>query len=336
MSHLKQKRAGIEKHVIAGLGKTLERAPWSTCRRVGSVFGLAFYYGQSSRRAIAQSNLRLVFPDLPEREVQRLARRSAQNFGMSFCEFLHMRTASKAEIESYCQWDGLERIQNEFSGGRGVLLPTAHFGAWEVMGARAAQDFPLTVVVRLTSNQTLRAHIERVRAAIHVGMIHKDEPARASMKILHANQSLAIFADQHAGADGLLLPVFGIPTRVHSSPARLALATRAPIVPTFGVRRTPWLGDGRVVITASPALHLDRNGDREGEVLRGTNYVTARTEAIIRAHPDQWLWMHRRWRAADAKAAELRDTELRGADIRFATKNEVDSPLSASEAGESP
>ncbi|PQV63679.1 KDO2-lipid IV(A) lauroyltransferase [Abditibacterium utsteinense] len=303
MSNLKQKRTQIEKRVIGRMGRSLERAPWSTCRRVGSFFGLAFYYGQSSRREIAQSNLRLIFPDLSEREVQQLARRSAQNFGMSFCEFLHMRTASKAEIRNYCEWDGLERIQDEFAGGHGVILPTAHFGAWEVMGARAAQDFPLTVVVRLTSNKSLRAHIERVRAAIHVGMIHKNEPARVSMKILHANQSLAIFADQHAGADGLLLPVFGIPTRVHSSPARLALATRAPIIPTFGVRRTPWLGDGRVVITPSPALYLDKSADRESEVLRGTNYVTAQTEAIIRAHPDQWLWMHRRWREGDRQVS---------------------------------
>ncbi len=299
MSNLKQGRTRIERRVIGQLGRTLERAPWATCRKVGSFFGLAFYYGQSSRREIATSNLRLIFPELPEHEITRLARRSAQNFGMSFCEFLHMGAASTADIQSYCEWDGLEHIQNEFAKERGVLLPTAHFGAWEVMGARAAQDFPLTVVVRLTSNRALRAHIERVRAAIHIGMIHKDEPARASMKILHANQSVAIFADQHAGKDGLLLPVFGVPTRVHSSPARLSLATRAPIIPTFGVRRTPWLSDGRVVITASPALHLDKNADRESEVVRGTNYVTARTEAIIRAHPDQWLWMHRRWRAGD-------------------------------------
>lgn len=306
MNLLKPARSRLETRLIKRLGRALERAPWSTCRRVGSVFGLAFYYGQSSRRAIATGNLRLVFPDWPESEIARVARRSAQNFGMSFCEFLHMGNASAREIASYCDWDGLETIQNEFENRNGVILPTAHFGAWEVMGARAAQDFSLTVVVRLTSNRALRSHIEAVRAKIDVGMIHKDEPARVAMKILRQNRAVAIFPDQHAGKNGLLLPVFGHLTRVHSSPARLAIATRAPLVPTFGVRRTPWLGDGRVTITPSPALHLDKNAPREAEVVRGTEYVNARTEAIIRAHPDQWLWMHRRWREGD------RDDEMAG------------------------
>ncbi len=307
MNQLKAVRARAEKRLVKRLGRAMERAPWSVCRRVGSVFGLAFYYGQTSRRAIATANLRLIFPNWPENEVQRVARRSAQNFGMSFCEFLHMGNASAREIADYCAWDGLEIIQNEFERGRGVLLPTAHFGAWEVMGARAAQDFSLTVVVRLTSNRALREHIERVRAKIDVGMIHKDEPARVAMKLLRQNRAVAIFPDQHAGAHGLLLPYFGHTTRVHASPARLSIATRAPIIPTFGVRRTPWLGDGRVVITASPALHLDRDAPRELEVVRGTNYVTARTEAIIRAHPDQWLWMHRRWRDKDREELELQN-----------------------------
>ncbi len=309
MNSLKQVRARADTRVIRRLGRTLERAPWATCRRVGSVFGLAVYYGQSSRRAIATANLRLIFPDWPENEVKRVARRSAQNFGMSFCEFLHMGAASPREIAQYCGWDGLERIQKQLELGRGVILPTAHFGAWEVMGARAAQDFPLTVVVRLTSNRALRAHIERVRDKIDVKMIHKDEPARVSMKVLHKGGTVAIFADQHAGQGGLLLPVFGQMTRVHASPARLSLATRAPIVPTFGVRQTPWLSDGRVVITASSALHLDKNAPREAEVLRGTNYVTARTEAIIAAHPDQWLWMHRRWRDRDFRDFEAAQTD---------------------------
>lgn len=307
MNQLKMARHRIENRLIKQLGRSLEAAPWGVCRRVGSVFGLAFYYGQTSRRAIATANLRLIFPDWPESQVQRVARRSAQNFGMSFCEFLHMGHSSPREIRDYSSWDGLEHICDEFAGGRGVILPTAHFGAWEVMGARAAQDFGLTVVVRLTSNRALRNHIERVRAKIDVNMIHKDEPARVAMKILRQNRSVAIFADQHAGKNGLWLPVMGHQTRVHGSPARLSLATRAPIVPTFGVRREPWLSDGRVVITASPALHLDKNAPREAEVVRGTNYVSARTEAIIRAHPDQWLWMHRRWRDGDRRDGDRQD-----------------------------
>ncbi|RYG63066.1 hypothetical protein EON80_21930 [bacterium] len=298
---LKRQRRVVEQVIIDKLSRSMEQAPWSTCRWVGSLYGMAFFAGFGRRRFIATDNLRRVYPHLSENERIRLARRSAQNFGMSFCEFLHLGAASPAEVAAYCQWQGLEHIQAGLETGKGVLLPTAHFGAWEVMGARAAQDFPLTVVVRLTSNQTLRDHIEKVRRYINVGMIHKDEPARASMKKLHANEGLAIFADQHAGKHGMLMPMFGDITRFHSGPARLALATKSFIVPTFGVRRTPWLSDGRVVITASPGLDLQAEKlSRDEAVLKGTNYVIQETENIIRKHPDQWLWMHRRWRPEDA------------------------------------
>lgn len=281
----------------------MERAPWRTCRLTGAWMGLAFYYGSRSRRHIALANLRLALPEISDARARRIAQRSAQNFGMSFCELLHLRTASASEIHDYSEWRGLEHIEAGLARGRGVMLPTAHFGVWEVMGARAAQQFPLTVVVRLTSNKALQAHVRRVRAAINVGMILKNEPARASLKVLRRNEGLAIFPDQHAGAEGTLLSMFGQPTRSFTSPARLALAARAPMVPTFAVRRTPWIDDGRVVITASPAkyLHDEEYADREDAVLAGTRYILDETEKIVRAHSDQWLWMHKRWRPEDKR-----------------------------------
>ncbi len=284
----------------------MERAPWATCRLTGSWMGLAFFYGSRNRRAIATANLRLALPELSQARVQRVAMRSAQNFGMSFCEFLHLRTASAQEIHDYSEWRGLQHIERGLAQGHGVMLPTAHFGAWEVMGARAAQSFPLTVVVRLTSNKALQNHVKTVRQAIEVHMILKSESPRASLRVLHANEGLAIFPDQHAGAGGALLPMFGHITRAFTSPARLALAARAPMVPTFAVRRTPWLADGRVVITASPGkyLHEEEHASREAAILEGTRFILRETEAIVRRHPEQWLWMHKRWRPEDKLAFE--------------------------------
>lgn len=294
----------LEESLIERLGHAMERAPWATCRLTGAWMGLAFHAGSRNRRAIAQANLRLAMPHLSRARAGRIALRSAQNFGMSFCEFLHLRTASAREIHDYSEWRGLEHIEDGLAQGRGVMLTTAHFGAWEVMGARAAQEFPLTVVVRLTSNKALQAHVRRVRAEIHVGMILKSESPRASLKVLRANEGLAIFPDQHAGEEGALLEMFGLPTRSFTSPSRLALAARAPIVPTFAVRRTPWMADGRVVITASPGkyLHREEHEDREEAILEGTRYILQETEAIVRRHPEQWLWMHRRWRPEDTLA----------------------------------
>jgi KDO2-lipid IV(A) lauroyltransferase len=296
--------------LIRRLGAALERAPWSTCRRVGSWFGLAFFHASRRRHSIATRNLRLVFPGMSEAEARQIARRSAQNFGMSFCEFLHLRTASEQEIRDYCEFDGIEHLQSALEQGRGVILPTAHFGAWEVMGARIALDFPMTVVVRLTSNEALKSHIKEVRSAVGLEMILKNETGRESMRVLRRNEILALFPDQHAGKRGVLMPFFGHPTSVFTSPARLAITSNAPLVAAFGVRRSPWLSDGRVTVQVSPPLSLSRGESRDESVMQGTQQILGEVERIVRAHPDQWLWMHRRWRKGDLKKlAELNADE---------------------------
>ena len=288
------------------MSASLEAAPWSTCRRVGSWMGLAFFYGLKRRRVIALENLSLALPHLSEKRIKEIARRSVQNFGMSFCEFMHLNAASPAEIRDYHQWEGLEHIHDGLKQGHGVMLTTAHFGAWEVMGAGMALEFPLTVVVRLTSNKTLSDHVRKVRAAINIKMILKEESARVSLRVLRANEGLAIFADQHAGPDGMLLPMFGHMTRAFTSPPRLAIAAQAPIVPIFGVRREPWLSDGRVIIKALPGLYLHQQNyeSRDDAVREGTRFIQDATENIVRQYPDQWLWMHRRWRPEDASASD--------------------------------
>lgn len=308
---MKAQRTVVEKALIRNLGNALERAPWSTCRRVGAFFGLAFFYGFRHRRQVATNNLRLVFPHLSDAQVQIIARRSAQNFGMSFCEFLHLRTASAQSLREYAEIDGFEHIEKALSQGRGLVLPTAHFGAWEVMAARATLDFPLTVIVRLTSNQPLREHIMRVREAINVQMIDKSDSARAPLKVLRKNGGLGIFPDQHAGKEGALMPVFGHPTRVFTSTSRLALSARAPLIPGFAVRRKPWISDGRVTVKVSPGLYLHENeySSREEAVMAGTRFIVSETENIIRQHPDQWLWMHRRWREEDQRAQDEIDAQ---------------------------
>jgi len=293
---LEAAREASEARMIAVFGKAMERAPWSVCRIVGSRFGLAFFAAGRRRREMATANVRRAFPQLGESAARQIARRSAQNFGMSFCEFLHLRTASREEIHSYCEVDGLENFTGPLSNGRGAILATAHFGAWEVMGARAAQEFPLTVVVRLTHNRALLGHIKQVRRAVDIRMLHKNDPARASLKVLHDNGVLGIFPDQYAGDDAMRMNFFGHPTRVITSPARLSLATRAPIVPAYAIRRTPWLRDGRVVARVLPAYLCEKKEDRESAVQDGTRRLLDNIEDIIREYPDQWLWAHRRWR----------------------------------------
>lgn len=290
-------REVLEVRTMRGVAGAMERATWRTCRTTGAWLGLLFFHALKKRRGIAIDNIRHAL-GVSEAEAQRLARRSCQNFAMTFCEFLHMRTASADEVRAYCDIDGLEHIEKARQRGRGVILLTAHLGNWEVMGARAAQEFPLTVVARPTGNSGIEAHIAGVRQAGGLNVISKYEPGRAALQVLKENGALGILPDQHAGSDGMLLPFFGRPTRMVPAIARLAMLSGAAVAPSFGVRRTPWLRDGRIVAKVAPVWHVEKTARelREAALVEGTRRTVQELETVIRAHPDQWLWVHRRWR----------------------------------------
>ncbi len=288
----------IETAAMSGIGRACEALSFDACRYVGAWLGLGIYAALGKRRGIAINNVRLALGVSPARANQ-ISRRAVMNFGMTLTEFMHLRVASRAEVRAYSWIEGLEHVESGFEAGRGVILLTGHLGNWEVMGARAAQEFPLTVVARPTGNAGVQRHIDAVRAAGGLGVISKYDNGRASLRVLKHNESLGILPDQHAGSEGELLPMFGQPTRVWGAIARLAMLSGARVVPAFGVRRTPFLADGRIVATVSEGWNVAKTGDKSAAVLEGTRRTVGELEKIISAHPDQWLWLHRRWREAD-------------------------------------
>lgn len=287
-----------EAKLMRATGAACERASFRQCRHAGMWLGLLFHHALPSRRKISVGNLRLAFPDMGLTQANRMARRVSQNAAMTFCEFLHLRACDEKAIREYSYIEGLEHIQSGFEAGRGVLLLTGHIGNWEVMGARAALEFPLTVIARPRSNKVVHESIEAIRAHVNVKVISRFDTGRAPVRVLRANESLAILPDQYEQG-GLPLPFFNQPTQMVDAVARLAILSRAPIVPAFGIRREPWLSDGRIVAQVFPGFNLERSDNRETAVVEGTRRVIHELETIIRAHPDQWLWMHRRWRKTD-------------------------------------
>lgn len=283
------------------LAAPMERASWAGCRHTGAWLGLLIFNALGRRRDLGITNIRIAFPHISERRAYQILRRSMQNMAMLLCEFLHLKVATPQEISAYAEFEGYEHIEQGFARGHGVLLLTAHFGNWEVMGARAVQSFPMTVMIRPTSNVGFQSYIEGIRRHVGIKMISKHSTARTSLKVLRANESLAIFPDQYDTQEELLLPFFGRPTRFISSFARLALMAQAPLVPGYGVRRTPWLADGRIRIQINPGLYLHEGNyaTREDAVVAGTQWAIGQLEELLRQYPEQWLWIHRRWREAD-------------------------------------
>ena len=291
-------RNSMETAAMGAVGRAFETLSFDACRYAGAWLGLGLYAALGQRRGIAVGNVRLAL-GVSRARANQIARRAVMNFGMTYAEFMHLRVASREEIRAYSWIEGLEHVESGFAAGRGAILLTAHLGNWEVMGARAAQEFPLTVVARPTENAGVQGYIDRVRAASGIGVISKFDSGRAPLRVLKNNETLGILPDQHAGTEGELLPMFGQPTRVWSAIARLAWMSGARVVPAFGVRRAPFLADGRIVAQVSPGWNVEKTGDRNAAILAGTRRTIEELERIIAANPDQWLWLHRRWREKD-------------------------------------
>ena len=288
----------IETTAMGTVGRAFETLSFDACRYAGAWLGLGLYAALGARRGIATNNVRLAL-GVSRARANQIARRALMNFGMTYAEFMHLRVASREEIRAYSWIEGLEHVESGFAAGRGAILLTAHLGNWEVMGARAAQEFPLTVVARPTENAGVQGYIDRVRAASGIGVISKFDNGRAPLRVLKNNETLGILPDQHAGREGLSLPMFGQPTRVWDAIARLALLSGARVVPAFGVRRYPFLADGRIVAQVSPGWNVEKSSDKNAAILQGTRRTIEELERVIAANPDQWLWMHRRWREKD-------------------------------------
>ena len=167
------------------------------------------------------------------------------------------------------------------------------------------QDHRLGAIVRPLSNRAMQETMLSVRRAHGIEMISKHNAGRPSLKLLKQGGLLCILPDRHAGPMGALLPLFGRPTLFEAAPAHFALMSGAPIVPVFGVRRSPWLADGRIIGRIGPSFKIEcvPRAEREAAILAGTARVIGAIEEAVRAHPEQWTWNLRRWRAGDATRA---------------------------------
>ncbi len=292
-----QTRAMMERRLMNALGAVAERTSWDGCRRLGNYLGLIFFAVARRRRERAIANLQLAL-GFNGAKATRIARRGSQNWGMTICEFLHLPNASPDEIRAHVSLEGLENLQDALAAGNGAIILMAHLGNWEATAARLALETPMTGIVRPLYNAAAQRHMTAVRNGYGLRVISKHAAARPSLKTLRAGGSLIILPDRHAGREGALLPLFGHETRFETAPARFAMMSGSPIVPITGARRDPWYSDGRIQARVSRSFRVapGTRDDREAATLEGTRQVIASIEDMIRAHPDQWSWMLRRWR----------------------------------------
>ncbi len=252
---------------------------------LGSVSANALDLAVPRLRRIALRNLELAgFPN--PSEIADGVFRSLGRVIASVARFPKLRASNIGQIIRY---EGFENYARAKARGRGVLIPTAHLGNWELSAfAHALMTEPMHIVVRPLDNPRLNAWVERRRGLSGNHIISKREAARAILKALHAGDAVGILIDQNViPSEGVFVDFFGRKACAGTAFVKFAHRTGAAVVPGFAMWEA---NESRYVLHFYPEIEIT------GDVAEDTQRVHSFLESVIRQYPDQWLWVHRRWK----------------------------------------
>jgi KDO2-lipid IV(A) lauroyltransferase len=250
---------------------------------------------QPKLRKTAEFNLRLAFPDWTDAERKEVTRKMVRNLGWMAAEFARFPRLEKGNIENVVILEGHENFLEGQRRGNGVLYLTGHIGAWELSSfAHALYGYPLHYIARPLDNKRLDALVNQYRCSSGNQPIFKNESARVMLKILKDSGTIGILADQNTmPEEGVFVDFFGTPACATTGIARVALHTGAAVVPGYAYWDETMQ---KYRLRFEPPVDLVRTGDTERDVFRNTQRFAKAIEEIIRKHPDQWVWVHKRWK----------------------------------------
>ena len=220
---------------------------------------------------------------------ERIADGVFRSIGRLLATFARFPRITRANVSEYIRYEGLDNLKQAQARGRGVLIATAHLGNWELSAfAHALMTAPMNIVVRPLDNRRIDRLVEKFRALSGNRIIEKRDAARGILRALSANEAVGILIDQNSAADqGVFIDFFGIKACAGSAFAKLAHHSGAAVVPGFALYSE---AERRYVLRFYPPVEIT------GDVAADTQRIHSQLESVIRDYPDQWLWIHRRWK----------------------------------------
>ena len=274
---------------------TLGRLPPSAAMAVGRAIGRLTYTFASDLRRTAHRNLLLAFPEKSEEERKQLVRGCFRNLGRTLGFFSQFLTRSSEQLKEEFNVTGIEHIVAAKELGKGAIFYTGHLGMWELTSQGICLvGHPFSFLVRRIDNPKVEELVDRARVRFGNKTLDKNSAARSMVKILRSNDAFGLLPDLNTlGAEGVFVDFFGVPASTTFMVAKLALRTQAPIVPIFA----PWNEKTKKFdVQIDPIVTIPITGDEEKDVQALTARITKIVEERIRRYPDQWLWIHKRWK----------------------------------------
>jgi KDO2-lipid IV(A) lauroyltransferase len=273
--------------------------PRPLARATGAALGWVVYVLLGRLRRVGKRNLGMAFPEKSDAERGSILRGMYRSLGWQLAEFCRMSRYTAESAGKLIRYEGLENYLAARAKGKGVFVLTGHLGAWELSSFyHSLAGYPMSMVIRRLDNPLVDAFVNRIRSLHGNRVIHKDDFARGLLTAMQQGETVGILMDTNmTPPQGVFVPFFGVPACTASGLARVAMRSDAAVLPGFLVWES---AEKRYVLQFGPELELVRGGDAAENIVANTALFTATIESYVRRYPDQWLWVHRRWKTRPA------------------------------------
>jgi len=278
----------IEYWLVLAVARSLGRIPRSLARLLAGLLAFTVYWSLGRLRRVGMRNLTMALPEVGEDERRRILRGVYRHLGWQLVEFCRMTRYTAENTGDWLRTEGLEN----------------HLGAWELSSFyHSLMGYPMGMVIRRLDNRRLDAFVNGIRCMHGNHVLHKDDFGRGLLTAMHTGQTVGILMDTNmTPPQGAFVKFFGIEACTATGLAHVARKTGAAVLPGFMFWEP---GEGRYVLHFGPEVKIPHTGKVADDILVGTQLCTQAIESWIRRYPDQWLWIHRRWKTRPAGEAGL-------------------------------
>ncbi|HEY1902075.1 MAG TPA: lysophospholipid acyltransferase family protein [Terracidiphilus sp.] len=292
-------RETLEYWLVLIVARTLGVLPRGLARLIAWFLPIVIYWSLGRLRRVGMRNLELALPAVSESERRRILRGVYRSLGWQLVEFCRMARYTPENTRDWIRTEGLEHYLAAQARGKGVLIVTGHLGAWELSSFyHSLMGYPMGMVIRRLDNRRLDDYVNGIRCLHGNRVLHKDDFARGLLTAMRAGETVGILMDTNMRPpQGVFVEFFGRQACTASGLARVALKTGAAVLPGFMVWEA---AEGKYVLHFGPELVFTRSSDAEADAQAATQQCASATEDWIRRYPDQWLWIHRRWKTRPA------------------------------------
>lgn len=292
-------REAIEYWLVVPVARALGRVPRRPARWAARAVAIAVYWCFGRLRRVGARNLEMALPELSRGERKRILRGVYVSLAWQLVEFCRMQRYTAKNTRAWMRTEGLERYLAAQAKGKGVLIATGHLGAWEVSSFyHSLMGHAMGMVIRRLDNRRLDAYVNRIRCLHGNWVLHKDDFGRGLLTAMRKGQTVGILMDTNmTPPQGEFVDFFGISACTATGLAHVARKTGAAVLPGFMLWEA---AERRYVLHFGEEIEIPHTTNVGEDIVEGTRRCTAALEAWIRRYPDQWLWIHRRWKTRPA------------------------------------